>query len=92
MAGFAASAGVDASSPEEDFRWSARDEEVAAFELGDLGGKTWTLASFAGKKVFVNLWATWCTPCRAELPYVQKLHEQLVQHPCRCAAALAMFR
>jgi len=38
------------------------------FELVDLDGKTIHLSDYAGKAVFVNFWATWCPPCRAELP------------------------
>jgi len=47
------------------------------FELTDLAGRKWSLADLKGKVAFINLWATWCGPCRAELPYVQKLGEQL---------------
>ena len=42
----------------------------------DQGHKT-TVASFAGKAVLLNLWATWCVPCRAEMPSLDKLQESL---------------
>jgi len=48
---------------------------LPSFSLPDLAGKRWTLADLAGKPAFVNVWATWCGPCRVELPAVQKLHE-----------------
>jgi thiol-disulfide isomerase/thioredoxin len=51
------------------------DTNLPAFELRDLDGNAWTNASLAGKTVFINVWATWCKPCNAELPYVQKLYE-----------------
>jgi peroxiredoxin len=39
-----------------------------AFELPDLDGKTVRLADFKGKVAVINFWATWCPPCRAEVP------------------------
>ncbi len=40
------------------------------------GGKV-SLSSFKGKVLFVNIWATWCAPCRDEMPSMQKLYEQM---------------
>jgi thiol-disulfide isomerase/thioredoxin len=56
--------------------WKERGEALAAFELTDLAGRTWSLAELRGKKVFANLWATWCGPCRQELPFVEDLHKR----------------
>lgn len=39
-------------------------------------GKTVNLNSFKGKKVFVNLWATWCGPCRKEMPSIESLYNK----------------
>ena len=57
--------------------WDSKDKPLATFELTDLQGRNWSLADLKGKVAFINLWATWCGPCREELPYVQKLREQL---------------
>ena len=43
----------------------------------DLSGRTWQLRDLMGKGTFVNLWATWCGPCRGEHPDIQKLQEML---------------
>lgn len=57
--------------------WEAKNTLLPDFELTDLQGRKWKLADLKGKTAFINLWATWCSPCRLELPYVQKLAEQM---------------
>ncbi|KAB2329748.1 redoxin domain-containing protein [Cytobacillus depressus] len=46
------------------------------FELKTLEGKTVKLSDFRGKKVMLNFWATWCPPCKAEMPAMQKFNEE----------------
>ncbi len=46
------------------------------FELQTLTGETVKLSDYRGKKVLVNLWASWCPPCRAEMPDIQELYEE----------------
>lgn len=47
------------------------------FALPDLDGRTRTLKEFAGRIVIANFWATWCPPCRAEIPSMQRAWEKL---------------
>ncbi|HSJ38340.1 MAG TPA: redoxin domain-containing protein [Planococcus sp. (in: firmicutes)] len=46
------------------------------FELVTMDGETVRLSDYRGQRVFVNFWATWCPPCRAEMPDMQKLYEE----------------
>lgn len=50
-------------------------EEVTGSELRDLSGRAFRLDDFRGRVYVVNLWATWCGPCRMEIPGLNKLYE-----------------
>ncbi len=47
--------------------------------LPDLNGRPVSLSDLKGKILFVNFWATWCPPCREEMPSMEKLHTRLKQ-------------
>ena len=75
----------DADEPEEgnEDADSAQDEEDSdqttrayEFELTDQFGNTHKLEDYKGKVIFLNFWATWCGPCRNEMPEIQKLYEE----------------
>lgn len=46
------------------------------FTLKTLDGEEVSLSDYRGKKVFLNFWASWCPPCRAEMPEMQEFHEK----------------
>ena len=47
------------------------------FTLDDMNGAKVDLAKFAGKPIIINLWATWCVPCRKEMPALDALQQRL---------------
>ncbi|WP_245232547.1 peroxiredoxin family protein [Thiorhodococcus minor] len=52
---------------------------AAEFELSAPDGSVHRLADYRGAPLILNFWATWCPPCRAEMPSLQRAHEQLAQ-------------
>ena len=52
-----------------------------ALTLEDLKGKPHSLSDYKGKVVLVNFWATWCEPCRAEMPSIDRLRNSLKGKP-----------
>ena len=52
-----------------------------ALDLADPGGQKHRLADFRGKVVLVNFWATWCEPCRDEMPSMQRLQRRFEGKP-----------
>jgi cytochrome c biogenesis protein CcmG/thiol:disulfide interchange protein DsbE len=49
---------------------------IPAFELSDLEGKKKSNLDFQGRPVIINFWATWCGPCKLEMPILQKIRQE----------------
>lgn len=56
----------------------AKEEKIKAldFNLYDQYGKEHRLSDYKGKTIFLNFWATWCPPCREEMPYIEDLYKE----------------
>lgn len=54
--------------------WPAKTPSPV-LNLQDLQGRTWTSAGLKGRVVVLNFWATWCPPCKEEMPTLQDLHD-----------------
>ena len=59
------------------FQTPTADLPAVDFSLKDLSGQDQNLGSYAGKVIFLNFWATWCGPCRAEIPSMEELYLEL---------------
>ena len=59
------------------FQLPSRAVQAVDFDLADLAGQLHSLRSYRGSVVFLNFWATWCAPCRIEMPDLQELHDEL---------------
>ena len=74
--------GRSSVSGEESVRTNEKDADAKPeepsydFTLRDQYGEEHTLSEYRGKVVFLNFWATWCPPCRNEMPDIQKLYEE----------------
>ncbi|MCA0422292.1 MAG: TlpA family protein disulfide reductase [Proteobacteria bacterium] len=56
---------------------NATPQPVTPVTFSSHDGKKLSFADFAGKTILVNLWATWCAPCRAEMPALDRLQQEL---------------
>ncbi len=65
-----------ACAPPQDAGPPALGEPARDYAATTLAGEEVSLASLQGDVVLLNLWATWCGPCRAETPYLQEIYEE----------------
>jgi thiol-disulfide isomerase/thioredoxin len=60
----------------EQMRASATQAQTGDFSLPDLAGETRTMADWEGELRVINFWATWCAPCRREIPLLKEIQAQ----------------
>src|SRR5262245_64096994 len=65
-----------ATQPAHEEESGAIPAKLPDFTLGDLEGKPTSILSWPGKSMIVNFWATWCAPCRREIPLLRELQKQ----------------
>lgn len=68
-----------AQQPGEGLTLMPEGTRAPEFSLPDMDGNTFRLSDYRGKPLIINFWATWCPPCRAEMPSMQRAWEKLQQ-------------
>ncbi|HEV2135207.1 MAG TPA: TlpA disulfide reductase family protein [Terracidiphilus sp.] len=76
MAASGADLAADTSSGTLVFHSPLTGKPAPDFTLDDLNGKAVSLANYRGKAVMINFWATWCTPCQIETPWIVELRDK----------------
>lgn len=66
-----------AGAPPQNFAVQATPQPLPEIQFQDSDGQPGTLADFSGKVVLLNIWATWCAPCRKEMPTLDRLQAKL---------------
>ncbi len=69
-------AGCSSSAPSASAEGTEVGKLAPDFQLQSLDGQMVSLGDFRGKAVLLNFWATWCGPCRFEMPFLQRVYEE----------------
>ena len=69
--------GTISCSDEPELMEQASGKLAPDFVLPDLDGQSWQLSQARGQVLLINFWATWCEPCRREMPALSRLHETM---------------
>ncbi len=79
---------AEEAAPELSYRLTPLEAPIEApgFSLGDMDGVRHSLDDYRGKWVLINFWATWCPPCRKEMPSLEKLYQAFHERPFRVLA------
>lgn len=77
LLGLALAAAVPAAKAQRRYNLIPMPEHagVPVLDATDLRGRVWRLSALRGRAVLLNFWATWCPPCRAEMPSLQQIDE-----------------
>lgn len=67
---------ADFAAKQDKWNTAAAGKPSPALSAADIDGKVWTLDDFKGKYVYIDMWATWCGPCKREMPYLKALEEK----------------
>lgn len=70
-----------AKNQEQQVDGNLENKPAPAFSLKNLKGETVSLADYQGQLVFINFWATWCEPCKEEMPSMQRLRAKMQGRP-----------
>ena len=67
---------ADENSPAAQGLPDFREKDAPSFTLKSVDGKTVSLADYKGKAVLLNFWATWCGPCKLEMPWLIEMQKK----------------
>jgi thiol-disulfide isomerase/thioredoxin len=76
-------AGTEQQQNSTDNNMAAAAVQLPSFSIKDINGNIVNMQNLKGKKLFVNLWASWCPPCKREMPSIEKLYQTVDSNKVR---------